>query len=76
MGENMSIKKMVVPAEQWVELYSEIAAWHVAESALDNPTEIDEFGNESYTQEAQSKFEEAAGDVENILETFFEKGEA
>ena len=68
--------KIVIPAEQWVELYSELSAWHVQESALDNPTEIDEFGNESYTEEAQSKFEEAAGDVENILETFFEKGEA
>lgn len=49
-------KKIVIPSETWVELYSELAAWHV--------------------QEAQVKFEEAAGDVENILEDFFEKGEA
>jgi len=76
MGENMSNKKLVVPAETWIELYSEIAGWHVQESALDNPTETDDSGNESYTEEAQAKFEEAAGEVENILETFFEKGEA
>ena len=68
-------EKIVIPAEQWVELYSELSAWHVAKSALDNLTEIDDFGNESYTKEAQAKFEDAAGDVENILESFFEKGD-
>ena len=72
----MSNKKIVVPAETWVELYSEIAGWHVQESALDNPIETDEFGNESYTEEAQAKFEDAAGEVESILESFFEKEEA
>ncbi len=72
----MSNKKIVIPAEKWVELYSQLAGWYVEESALDNPIQIDEFGNESYTEEAQAKFEDAVGEVESLLESFFEKGEA
>ena len=71
----MSNKKIAIPAETWVELYSELAGWHVQESALDNPTETDEFGNESLTEEAQEKFVDAVDEVESILESFFEKEE-
>lgn len=69
-------KKIVIPSEQWVELYSEIAGWHVQESALGKHFETDEFGNESYTEEAQMKFEDATESIEEILEQFFEKEEA
>tara|TARA_Y100000739_G_scaffold226890_1_gene235297 strand:- start:980 stop:1198 length:219 start_codon:yes stop_codon:yes gene_type:complete len=71
----MSNKKIAIPAETWVELYSELAGWHVQESALDNPTKTDEFGNESLTEEAQEKFVDAVDEVESILESFFEKEE-
>ena len=68
-------KKITIPAEQWVGLYAELAGWYVEESALDNPWQEDENGDQSYTEEAQMKFEDAAGAIEEILSDFFEKGE-
>jgi len=68
------MSKITIPTEVWVELYSELAAWHVEESALDHPTSVDENGNESYTEDAQNRFDDASDYIEEILESFFEKG--
>ena len=68
------MSKISIPPEIWVELYVELAAWHVEESAIDNPRQEDEDGNESYTEEGQDKFNHASGCVEEILGRFFEKG--
>jgi hypothetical protein len=68
------MSKITIPTEIWVELYVELAAWHVEESAIDNPRQEDEDGNESYTEEGQDKFNHASGCVEEILGRFFEKG--
>ena len=69
------MSKIAIQPEVWVELYSELAGWHVEESAIDNPRQEDEDGNESYTEEAQDKFCDAADCVEEILGRFFEKEE-
>ena len=69
------MSKISIPTEIWVELYVELTAWHVEESAIDNPRQEDEDGNESYTEEAQDKFNHASGCVEKILGRFFEKEE-
>ena len=69
------MSKITIPTEVWIQLYAELANWHVEESALDNPYQEDEHGNESYTEEAQDKFNHASGCVEEILGRFFEKEE-
>ena len=69
------MKKITLPAEIWVELYSEIAGAIVEYSALDPTMTTDENGDERYTEEAQEKFNDCAEMVEEILEGFFIKGE-
>ena len=67
------MSKITIPTHTWIQLYAELANWHVEESAIDNPCQEDEHGNLSYTEEAQDKFNHASGCVEEILESFFEK---
>jgi hypothetical protein len=69
------MSKITIPTHVWVQLYAELANWHVEESALDNPWQEDENGDESYTKEAQDKFNDASDAVEEILGRFFEKEE-
>ena len=64
-----------IPSEIWVELYSEIASAMVNYSALDPITKIMDNGDECYTDEAQEKFEDCVGIVEEILESLFIKEE-
>ena len=54
------MSKIMIPTEIWVELYSELASWHV-ENSIDDP-------------EAQDQFNAASSDIEEILESFFVKG--
>tara|TARA_B100000530_G_C15868333_1_gene452301 strand:- start:271 stop:501 length:231 start_codon:yes stop_codon:yes gene_type:complete len=68
------MSKITIPTQTWIQLYADLANWHVEESAIDSPWREDEDGNESYTEEAQDKFNHASGCVEEILERFFEKG--
>ena len=67
--------KIKIPTETWVELYSEIADAMLRYSALDPVTKIMDNGEECYTAEAQEKFEDCVGIVEEILESLFIKGE-
>ena len=67
--------KIKIPSATWLELYSEIADAMVRYSALDPVTKIMDNGDECYTDEAQEKFEDCVGIVEEILESLFIKGE-
>ena len=78
------MSKITIPTEVWVELYAELAGWHVEDyfsgiyEGRAKPFYLrkeDEHGNESYTEEAQDKFNHASGCVEEILGRFFEKEE-
>ena len=74
MNKEARTSKITIPTEVLVQLYSELAGWHVEESALDNPWKEDDNGDQSYTEEAQDKFNDASGSVEEILGRFFKKG--
>tara|TARA_Y100000994_G_C15663411_1_gene430516 strand:- start:466 stop:696 length:231 start_codon:yes stop_codon:yes gene_type:complete len=68
------MSKLTISTEVWVAMRSVLAEWHVEESAIDNLWKKDDEGNLSYTDEAQNKFNSASDSVEEILESFFEKG--
>ena len=68
------MSKITISTEVWVELCSVLAEWHVEESAIDNLWQKDNEGNLSYSDEAQNKFNSASDSIEEILESFFEKG--
>ena len=68
------MSKLTISTEVWVAMRSVLADWHVEESAIDNPWKEDDEGNEAYTEEAQDKFNHASNCIEEILESFFEKG--
>lgn len=67
--------KTIIDKDTWTCLYTEIAAMILEYSSLDPTTEIDENGDERYTEEKQDQFCEISSEVENIMGTFFEKGE-
>ena len=76
------MSKITIPTEVWVELYAELAGWHVEDyfsgiyEGRAKPFYLrkeDEHGNESYTEEAQEKFNDAVDDVEKIMSNFFIK---
>ena len=72
------MSKITIPTHVWVQLYAELAGWHV-EDYFSGTTKWyyvrkeDEDGNESYTEEAQEKFNDAVDDVEKIMSNFFIK---
>ena len=81
------MSKITIPTEVWVKLYAELAGWHVEKHYEHNddhdsdgnyivPWTKDENGDESYTEEAQDKFNDASGSVEEILGRFFEREES
>ena len=71
------MSRITIPTEVWVELYSELASWHV-ENSIDNPwAAFEKEGDEAvftYNEEAQDKFNAASSVIEEILENFFVKG--
>ena len=64
--------KIKIDQDTWIFVYSEIAAY-ILEYCSSDPT-TDENGDERYTEEKQDEYCEIASEVENIMETFFEKG--
>ena len=66
--------KIKIDQDTWIFVYSEIAAYILEYCSLDPTTEVDENGDERYTEEKQDEYCEIASEVENIMETFFEKG--
>lgn len=70
-----SDKKITLPPEVWIQLYSEIGAFILEYASLDPVTEVDENGDERYTEEKQDEYCDLCAQVEDILETFFNKGE-
>ena len=69
------MSKITIPTEDWVELSSDLAEWYVEESSLDNPWQEDDEGNLSYTDDAQDRFNDAFGRVQEILSFHFEREE-
>ena len=67
------MNKITIPTQVWVELYTEISAHILEYSSLDPVTEMDENGDERYTEEKQDQFCEIVDDVESIMGTFFKK---
>tara|TARA_R110000796_G_scaffold105008_1_gene214998 strand:- start:337 stop:546 length:210 start_codon:yes stop_codon:yes gene_type:complete len=68
------MSKITIPTEVWIELYSELAEWHVEKSAHEHPWEEDGEGNKSYTEDAQDQFDYTSDCIEKILENFFQRG--
>ena len=74
--DNLNIEwRIKLPPEIWIQCYSELADAMVRYSALDPVTKIMDNGDECYTDEAQEKFEDCVGIVEEILEGLFIKEE-
>ena len=66
-------KKITLPSETWVELYSTLSNYILEFSALDPVWTENENGEEVYTEEAQDKFIDIVDEVEDILSLFFNK---
>ena len=67
--------KITITTEKWVELYGVLSNYVLEYSSLDPITKIEPNGDEVYTEEKQDEYNSIVGDVEDILKTFFIKGE-
>ena len=70
------MSKITIPTEVWVELYAKLANWHVEDYFFGTPIHVwkkDKNGDESYTKEAQDKFNESSGVFEEIMRDFLIK---
>ena len=65
------MNKIIIPAEKWVELYSELSEYVLQYASLD-PI-YDDQGNR--TEEKQNEFINIVDDVEIIMESVLTKGD-
>ena len=65
------MSKIIIPAENWIELYSELSEYVLQYASLD-PIYDDE-GNR--TEEKQDEFIDIVNSVESIMESVLTKGE-
>ena len=73
LSEINNNKPIALPTETWVELYGVLSNYVLEYSSLDPITKIEPNGDEVYTEEKQDEYNHIAGDIEDILRTFFRK---
>ena len=69
------MSKIKISTPDWIQLYTILADFTLNHSSRGCVTEIDENGDERYTEEKQEEFCYLVDEIETILEMFFEKEE-